>query len=72
MKKKKIIFIVISIILAGVAAFFTNLYCLDLYDYPKIRGNHVGLSMLSFVVVGGVFYLLLLAQDMLRFRDRQD
>ena len=72
MKRKKVLFIVISILLAGTVAFFMNLFCLNQYEYPKIRGNHVGLSMLSFVVVGGVVYLLLAAQDMLRFGNSQD
>lgn len=58
MNKKKIGVIGISFLLGGTAAFFINLFCLAQYDYPKIRGNHVGLSMLSLLLIGSFSYFI--------------
>jgi Na+-transporting NADH:ubiquinone oxidoreductase subunit NqrE len=41
-------------LLSVTVPYFTNLYCLAQYDKPFIRGNHVGLSFLSFIVYWGV------------------
>ncbi|HBH47209.1 MAG TPA: hypothetical protein DDX98_01125 [Bacteroidales bacterium] len=52
---KKRFQIIVLIVLSIVFAYFANLFFLAQYDYPTIRGNHVGLTILT-VIVLWVFY----------------
>ena len=55
--KSAIIKLAIAVLLTAVVSISSNLYWLSLYDKPNVRGNHVGLSILSGIIT---FSLLLL------------
>jgi uncharacterized BrkB/YihY/UPF0761 family membrane protein len=57
-RQKKVFVLAALLIVTAFIAVQANLYFLSQHEYPKIRGNHVGLSILIVLIFWLILFIL--------------